>query len=378
MQMEPRFEGAVDSFEGGVAFGWALDRRAPEHPTGVDLYIDGEFISSVVADRDRADLAVVSPISQKKGFLFDIKPFSQDRLFPRVDLMFHKSLQRVPTNPNASKQLNRPYINTNELNAVGASPWIPVPPASIIRHVTGQAGSFDEMKHSYKESGLINSADLLNLMLDLRLDVEKSNFTVLDIGCGSGRYAPFLMQYLPNCTYLGVDVWKEAIDWAQKMLSEAHPKLRFNLLGEDTGYAGSSFFRLPAPAGSVNVAIAMSLFTHLNQEATEGYFREIRRVLSKDGSAALATFFVLDDASIAAATSAAERRGFELTGGSEVSWYGRDGYLDIFYSEAVIRTLADKVGLEVLSIRRGNWYRQTIAPVTPGAFQDMVLMRPKK
>jgi hypothetical protein len=55
--------------------------------------------------------------------------------------------------------------------------------------------------------------------------------------------------------------------------------------------------------------------------------------------------------------------------------YGREGYLDIFYEEAEIRRLVRDAGLEVIAIRRGNWYRPQTAAATLAAYQDALLLR---
>jgi SAM-dependent methyltransferase len=224
------------------------------------------------------------------------------------------------------------------------------------------------------QSGLINSADVFNLLLDLGASVRKPRFALMDLRCGSGRYAPFLDQFIPDLDYLGVDVWKDAIDWAQKTVSAARPNLRFALLDQSDGYAGGRSFALPVSADSADSAMAMSLFTHLDPTASLGYFKELARVLVPDG-VAIVTFFILDDASRAAAEGAAAQVGFPMKKEAGFCYYGRGGYLDIFYEEAVVRRLIEEAGLEFVALRRGNWFRPGSAGVTYGAHQDAFLLR---
>jgi hypothetical protein len=82
MNLEPSFEGFVDTFNDGVVAGWALDQRQPGESIEVDLYIDGEYAGSAAADLPRPDLFAISPASQKKGFRFDVKPLIADCFLP--------------------------------------------------------------------------------------------------------------------------------------------------------------------------------------------------------------------------------------------------------------------------------------------------------
>jgi SAM-dependent methyltransferase len=220
----------------------------------------------------------------------------------------------------------------------------------------------------------VNAADVHNLLLDLQAPVRKPHFSLLDLGCGSGRYAPFLDQFIPDLDYLGVDVWKEAIDWAQHTVSPARPNLRFALLDDSRGYAGARFHALPVTPASADAAIAMSLFTHLDPTASLGYLRELARVLVPEG-VAIVTFFVLDDASKTTAEGAAAQVGFPMKKEPGFWYYGRGGYIDIYYEEAVIRRLIAEAGLEFIALRRGNWYRPDSAGVAYGAHQDAFLLR---
>jgi SAM-dependent methyltransferase len=374
MKLEPTYEGFIDTFIDGVAAGWALDRRQLEDPVEIDLFVDGEYVASAVADLPRPDLFAVSPVSQHKGFQFDVRPYIADYFLPRIDLYFGGSLEKIPVNAVTSLHVNRPFINVRDLSAAGPSLWMPTPPAEIITYITGREGSPAQLKREYLQSGLVNAADVFNLLLDLGAPVRKPRFSLLDMGCGSGRYAPFLDQFIPDLDYLGLDIWKEAIDWAQQAVSTARPNLRFALLDHSQGYAGARFYALPVAAESADALIAMSLFTHLDPTATLGYFQELARILVADGIA-IVTFFILDEASQTAAEAAAAQVGFPMKKENGYWYYGHGGYLDIYYEEPVVRGLIQEAGLEVIALRRGNWYRPGTAGVTYGAHQDAFLLR---
>src|SRR5580704_7043190 len=96
MKLESTFDGFVDNFVDGVATGWVLDRRSPNEPINIDLFIDGEYEVSAAADLSRPDLYAMSPVSQNKGFHLDVKPYTADRFLPRIDLCFGGSFERIP------------------------------------------------------------------------------------------------------------------------------------------------------------------------------------------------------------------------------------------------------------------------------------------
>ncbi|HVH81363.1 MAG TPA: class I SAM-dependent methyltransferase [Stellaceae bacterium] len=374
MKLESSFEGFVDAFTDGIATGWVLDRRDPEGAIDIDLFVDGEYAASVTADLPRPDLYVVSPVSQQKGFRLDVSPHIADRLLPRIDLYFGGSFERIPCSPVAALHINKAFINVRELSGAGLPRWIPTPPAELIIHTIGIDGSAAQLQREYLNSGLVASADVFNLLLDLGAPVRKPWFSLLDIGCGAGRYAPFLDQFIPNLDYLGVDIWKEGIDWAQQAMSAVRPNLRFALLEQNSGYAAERAYALPVTTGSADAAIAMSLFTHLDPAAVLAYFREVARVLASDG-VAIATFFVLDEASRATAESAAAQIGFPIKKMAGYWYYGRGGYLDIYYEEAIIREIMQEAGPEPIELRRGTWYRPGTGGQIFGTHQDTFLLR---
>jgi SAM-dependent methyltransferase len=375
LQLDFTFLGMIDSFESGIATGWVLDRRRPADPISVDLYVDGERVAETLADLPRSDLAQISPISTNKGFRLATDPHITGRLLPRLELYFGNSNERIPASEEAMRFINRPIINLRELEAIGCSPWTPSPPGAIVRHITGQSASVDEQRRSYLTSGMISAADVYNILIDIGLEARRPGFRIIDIGCGSGRQAAFLKQYMPDCKYLGLDVWADAIAWAQKSISAVQRDVKFILLEKASGYAGMSAYRLPAETRSTHLVMALSLFTHLSPPASLDYFSETRRVLLDNG-VALFTFMLLDENSERQAEAAANRAGLHMTKTPDACWFGKGGYLDIYYSEAAIRRMAEQARLDVIAIRRGHWYRRDGGCINFAAYQDMIVLRP--
>ena len=57
---------------------------------------------------------------------------------------------------------------------------------------------------------------------------------VLDIGCGIGRMAVPLTQYLSDAgSYQGVDIVRDGIAWCERTISPAYPNFRFRHLDLD-------------------------------------------------------------------------------------------------------------------------------------------------
>jgi len=153
-----------------------------------------------------------------------------------------------------------------------------------------------------------------------------------------------------------------------------YPDAKFRLLEEASGYVGTNAYGLPAETGSTQLVIAMSLFTHLDPQASLRYFEEAQRVLSDDG-AGLLTFRLLDEESAPQADAAAERARLPMTKTPDAWWYGKEGYLDIFYTRAAVARMAEQARLEVIAIRKGHWSLQGGDSANPAAHQDMVMVR---
>jgi ubiquinone/menaquinone biosynthesis C-methylase UbiE len=127
---------------------------------------------------------------------------------------------------------------------------------------------------------------------------------VLDMGCGIGRMAVPLLDYLEGGSYAGFDVGKEMIGWCQGHITEARPDFEFtwasvyNRKYNPFGSIPAAEFRFPYPDALFDFAFATSLFTHLTLADARHYLSEAARVL-RPGGTCLLTFFLL--------TSEAER-----------------------------------------------------------------------
>jgi SAM-dependent methyltransferase len=127
---------------------------------------------------------------------------------------------------------------------------------------------------------------------------------VLDVGCGIGRIAGPLTQYLDaQGSYEGFDIVKMGIDWCNEKIAPRYRNFRFQLVDisnsqYNPGGAGSACgFRFPYEPGSFDFVCLTSVFTHMQRAPFECYLGEIARVL-KVGGRCFVTFFVLNQESL--------------------------------------------------------------------------------
>lgn len=127
----------------------------------------------------------------------------------------------------------------------------------------------------------------------------KENHSVLDIGCGIGRAAVALTQFLSEeGKYEGFDVVEKGILWCKKHISADYPNFNFqyiplnNDLYHFTDQKAEDFV-FPYEDNSFDTIFLFSVFTHMQPLEVQNYFNEIQRVL-KPGGKCLGTFFLYD------------------------------------------------------------------------------------
>ena len=147
-------------------------------------------------------------------------------------------------------------------------------------HVIFVAGSKDFWMHAF-HSGLC------------RLDS-----TVVDIGCGCGRYAHPLRDYRFKSErftgkYIGIDIDEEMLAWCRNNYDAE----RFSFhRSEHSSKAyrgvenGNSYYELPVAEGAADFVFSTSLFTHLLEEQLGNYCQESYRSLKPGGYMAMACF----------------------------------------------------------------------------------------
>lgn len=200
---------------------------------------------------------------------------------------------------------------------------------------------------------------------------------VLDIGCGLGRVAIPLTRILRGRGfYEGFDVEPARVHWCQNRISRLYPRFHFqrldvrNGLYNATGATAAAAARFPYPDGSFDVALAVSVFTHMLPDGVDRYLAETARVL-RPGGRCLATFFLLDAATEALLSSGAGAMAFSHGDGDCRLAAADRPEAAVAHAEARLRETIRRRGLLIREpIVRGSWPgRERVAD-----FQDIVIL----
>jgi SAM-dependent methyltransferase len=123
--------------------------------------------------------------------------------------------------------------------------------------------------------------------------------TFFDFGCGCGRVARQLAQQTqPPERYLGIDLHQGMIEWCQQNITPIMPQFEFQ--HHDVFYANfnpqsKNGKTLPFPSNDkeFSFVIAISVFTHLEEDAAAFYMKEVARIMAED-SIFVTSWFVFD------------------------------------------------------------------------------------
>ncbi len=176
-----------------------------------------------------------------------------------------------------------------------------------------------------EERNFVGDGDFLAIGCEfLRHFVElgglRPSDAVFEIGCGIGRMALPLTQYLeaPGGSYTGFDVVPAGIAWCQENISSAYANFTFRHLDFNNSLynpdgALTEQDELPFAAGSVDFLFMTSVVTHLTPGFTRFYLKEAARLLRPTGRLFL-TAFVLDGANRKLVAAKKARPSFEIDG----------------------------------------------------------------
>lgn len=190
----------------------------------------------------------------------------------------------------------------------------------------------------------------------------KPNEDVLDVGCGCGRSAASLTQYLNKSgRYEGFDINPILIDWSVKNISSNYPNFHFQLADIFNGSCNpmgkykSSEYKFPYQDSSFNFVFLLSVFTHMLPQDMENYLSEISRVLRK-GQRCLITHFLLNEQSLSFIDAKLSTLDFNYVFENYRTISKTTPEDAVAYAEGYIRELYRKFGLEILNpIQYGSW-----------------------
>jgi SAM-dependent methyltransferase len=213
----------------------------------------------------------------------------------------------------------------------------------------------------------------LVLLCDLRRDS-----CVLELGCGHGRTARGLLEYLRSPgQYRGLDVSGERVADAQARIQARYPNFQFlhadvyNAHYHAAGRVSAAEYAFPFDDGSFDVVYAASLFTHLLPDEAGRYLAESARVLRPPGRC-LFSFFLLDHYRGRGTTvSPLYEPEHDLPGHAGVRVRDRESPdALVAYALDAVERLAARAGLRVVKVWPGLWCERPGAALNE---QDLVL-----
>lgn len=209
----------------------------------------------------------------------------------------------------------------------------------------------------------------------VRVGGLKPKHRVLEIGCGIGRMAVPLTQYLDS-SYDGVDIVEDGIRWCAETITPAYPEFRFrtldvaNALYNPGGAEDAAQTRLPFPDGGHDFVILTSVVTHLRTAETVRYAAEIARVLKPGGRCFLSLFLVDARARDGIAKKTA-RPAFIEAAGPEFIADEANPNAAVAYSESfLLDTFAEQGLRPARPVLCGHWSGQRNAE----NFQDLLVL----
>lgn len=229
---------------------------------------------------------------------------------------------------------------------------------------TGIGGQFGGKR--FAESG----ADFASLVR--RLADVKPGTDTLEVGCGCGRIALALTDYLDYARYTGIDVDSVSIESCKHNPVLTKAGFRFlsadvtNDLYNPNGQVTAREYVFPFSDGAFDVVFLHSVFTHMLPEEVGRYIEEIGRVLRSGGRCVFTTFL----------SDFGEGKGspsFPYDHGSYCLHQKRMPQKAIAYPLAYFDTACDRLGMPRHAALTGTWRQDPSVTPDIELSQDVLL-----
>ena len=189
----------------------------------------------------------------------------------------------------------------------------------------------------------------------------KPEHRVLDVGCGIGRMAVPLTDFLTSGDYHGFDIVRKGVEWCRSNITPRYANFSFlhsdvrNKFYNPHGVYEASSYRFPYDDGSFDFVFLTSVFTHMFPADLENYAREITRVL-RPGGRCFITMFLLNDESQSLIEKKRSTQDFVHRLEECVTTDPTNPEGSLAFQESYVRTLFGRLGLSVGEpIHYGSW-----------------------
>jgi len=184
----------------------------------------------------------------------------------------------------------------------------------------------------------------------------------LDVGCGIGRMAAPLTQYLisPDGQYFGFDIDKKGIQWCQQNITKKFPNFQFQTVDvinpyyNPTGKIKACDFVFPYQENFFDFVFLGSVFTHMLPNDLKNYLFQIKHVLKRGGMCFI-TYFLLNDRTKNFSRNIKSTYKFKNKHEGYYSNFEENHEAAIAYEEADILKLYKETGLIIKSTHYGSW-----------------------
>ena len=140
-----------------------------------------------------------------------------------------------------------------------------LPPEDLIYRVSGTRDS-----DWFHRSGALSLQGFEEALASIGRSLQSFE-SILDFGCGCGRVMSWMAGRLDNRRLHGVDIDREAIEWAKQNLGDID--FRVIETRPPTSYANNEF----------DLVYCHSVFTHLNEAYQDEWLAELRRITKPGG-----------------------------------------------------------------------------------------------